>query len=370
MTTISPRTRTRRQAVGAVAGVLLVFGLCLQVAVSAPAQAAGGTAGSAGSAAAAAPPWCQFFGTCPTSSTTSTIATTTTARPTTTTAAPTTTTTAPTTTTTEPPSGDGPCGGVGTKARSDGGTWTCSFYDEFSGTSLDRTKWLPQTTDGSGFSSGTQDCFMDSPNNVGVTNGNLVLTSRRESGYFTCKTTAWSWYYTNVTSGSVSTYGGRFSQTYGRFEARMRVTGAKVTGLHEAFWLWPDNPTKYGSWPSSGEIDVAEIYHQYPDRAIPFVHYNNANDPNVTNNYCTIDDISKFHTYVVEWTPTSIKVLYDGQLCIEDRWVPASPQTGRQPFDSPFIVALTQGLGQNSNDYTDATPLPASTVVDYVRVYK
>ena len=356
----SQRARSRRQVVGSIATATLVLIGCLQLATSASAQA---SRPNVAAAAAADPWWCWWFGTCTNTTTPTTMPTTTTA--------PTTTTTAATTTTTEPPSGDGPCGGVATKAKATGGTWTCSFYDEFTGDALDRSKWIPQQTNGSGFSSAQKDCYVDTPANVSVADGRLVLTSRQEAAPFTCTATRWTSWRTQVTSGSVSTYGGRFSQTYGRFEARMRVTGAKVTGLHEAFWLWPNNPTKYGAWPRSGEIDIAEIYHQYPDRAIPYIHYNNTNDKNVTNNYCMIDDISQFHTYVAEWTSVSIKIIYDGQLCLEDKWSPAWPQSGRQPFDQPFIVALTQALGQNTNAYNAATtPLPASTEVDYVRVYK
>ncbi len=45
------------------------------------------------------------------------------------------------------------------------GTWTCSFDDEFSGTSLDTTKWIPQLTANSGYTTGTTSgwpCYVDS----------------------------------------------------------------------------------------------------------------------------------------------------------------------------------------------------------------
>ena len=360
MSSRSTHPRSRRQSLWAVTGAALAV-LLLQVAFSPPARAdwlsdlLGGTTTSTapgGTTTTTQNSLCWLFNTCAT----------------TTTKAPTTTTTAPTTTTTAAPL---TCGGVPTLPKAGGGTWTCSFDDEFTATTLDRTKWFPQPTDGSGFSSGGQDCYVDSPNNVSVSGGTLVLTSRKEAAPFTCRANASTSWQTQVTSGSVSTYGGRFSQAYGRFEVRAKVTGAKVKGLQESFWLWPDNPTKFGGWPLSGEIDIAEIYHQYPDRAIPFIHYNNPYDPNVTNNYCMINDIAQFHTYVAEWTPTSIKIIYDGVTCLEDAWAPAAPQTGRQPFDQPFIIALTQALGISTNAYDPATtPLPASTLVDYVRVYK
>jgi beta-glucanase (GH16 family) len=304
-----------------------------------------------------------------TTTTTAKPTTTTTAKPTTTTTAkPTTTTTAaPTTTTTAPPV-DGTCGGTAL-LKADGSAWQCSFDDEFNGTSLDTSKWMVQTTAASGFHSGPE-CFVNTPNNISESGGNLNLTVRKEASKFTCQSSSGS-YSTQYTSGMVMTYG-LFSQAYGRFEVRAKLPAAKVKGLQESFWLWPDNPYKYGvAWPSSGEIDIAEIYSKYPDRAIPYVHYvSDGVDPNVTNNYCLIDDITKYHTYTAEWTPTAITITYDGQTCLVDSWNPKG-LTKPAPFDSPFMVALTQALGIGDNAFNAlTTPLPATTSVDYVRVWK
>ncbi|MCW3041307.1 MAG: hypothetical protein JWM31_3212, partial [Solirubrobacterales bacterium] len=122
----------------------------------------------------------------------------------------------------------------------------------------------------------------------------------------------------------------------------------------------------------SGEIDIAEVYSQYPDRAIPYIHYNAAAlDPNVTNTACLIANPATFHTYAVEWTPSTMKVIYDGRTCLIDTWNPATPLLRTQPFDQPFIIALTQALGIGTNAFDPATtPLPATTSIDYVRVWR
>jgi beta-glucanase (GH16 family) len=226
---------------------------------------------------------------------------------------------------------------------------------------------VPITTAASGFHSGPE-CFVDSPNNVSVANGVLTLTVRKEAAPFTC-TSPQGDYQTQYTSEQVATYG-TFAQAYGRFEVRAKVPGTSIPGLQSSFWLWPDNQTKYGGWPLSGEIDIAEMYSAFNDRAIPFVHYNNYQDPYVTNNYCMVSDLGQFHTYTVEWTTEMLTFTYDGQTCLVDNWNPMSPQTKPQPFDQPFIVALTQLLGVSNNSFDpNATPLPASTQVDYVRVW-
>ena len=261
-----------------------------------------------------------------------------------------------------------PCGGP--LAREGGGTWECTFSDEFGGSELDRTKWFPQRTADSGFTSGLE-CFVDDPDNVSVSGGALLLTARRERTAVPCGHLRNPSFRTRYTSGSVSTYG-LWSQTYGRFEIRARFPAQMTKGLQEALWLWPDDPLKYGRWPLSGEIDIAEVYSVVNDRAIPFVHYATADpyDRTVTNNYCLLDP-TDYHRYVAEWTTTSIRILYDGEVCIDHEIDPADPLEAPQPFDHPFIVALTQGFGVGANSFNAwTTRLPATTYVDYVRVWE
>jgi beta-glucanase (GH16 family) len=352
--TARPPTRRRRRATVSLALALT----CLMAATAVPAGAAGF------SWRRPTPTTVKATTTTVKPTTTTVKPTTTTVKPTTTTVAPTTTTVAPTTTTTAAPSSV--CASL---AKADGSTWQCTFDDEFNSSSLDTGKWVVQTTGASGFHSGAE-CFVNTPNNVSVGGGALSLTVRKEAAPFTCASPSGS-YSTQYTSGMVMT-GSLFGQAYGRFEVRAKLPAAKVKGLQESFWLWPQNPYKYGyQWPISGEIDIAEIYHLYPDRAIPYVHYVPAAvDPNVTNNYCMIDDLSQFHTYTAEWTPTTITIIYDGKVCLVDTFNAASPLTAGQPFDQPFMIALTQALGIGVNAPTASTPLPATTQVDYVRVWK
>jgi beta-glucanase (GH16 family) len=260
------------------------------------------------------------------------------------------------------------CGGT-VLLKSTGAAWRCTFDDEFSGRALDTRKWVPQTTAQSGYHSGVE-CFVSTPNNVAVANGSLRLTVRKEAKPFTCSDPFGS-YTTQYTSGMVSTWG-LFSQAYGRFEVNAKLPAATVKGLQESFWLWPADPTAYGpSWPDSGEIDIAEAYSLYPDRAVPYIHYNAASpDPNVTNTSCLIANLATYHRYAVEWTPSALTILYDGKRCLVDSWHPAAPLVAPQPFDKPFLIALTQALGITTNAFDPkVTPLPATTQVDWVRVW-
>jgi beta-glucanase (GH16 family) len=259
------------------------------------------------------------------------------------------------------------CGGAQI-AKPGGGYWACSFDDEFSGNTPDLTKWTAQQTATSGFHSGPE-CVKNRGVNVSVVSGALRLTARKESAPFTCSSPLGD-YSTQYTSGSVSTVG-KFTQAYGRYEVRAAVSASAVKGLQESFWLWPANAVRYGPvWPASGEIDIAELFSLHADRAIPFVHYNAAApDLNVTNNYCLISNVAAFHKYAVSWSPTAIRVAYDGHPCLTDTWNPAG-MVKPAPFDQPFMVALTQALGIGTNAFSTTTKLPATTSVDYVRVWK
>jgi beta-glucanase (GH16 family) len=201
---------------------------------------------------------------------------------------------------------------------------------------------------------------MDSPNNIAVGNGTLTLTARKEAAPFLCQDT-WGPRQTQYTSASVSTFG-LFGLNKGRVEFRAKVTGADQPGLHEAFWLFPMD---LNGGPGRGEIDVAEIYHRYPDRAIPYIHHPNSwLDPSDTNTNCLIANIHDWNTYVLEWTSSSLTIIYNGTTCLTNTM-------GAWNFNKPYMLAITQGLGWPGNDFVPGvTPLPASTIVDYVRVYK
>lgn len=254
--------------------------------------------------------------------------------------------------------------------KSPGVPWTCTFDDEFNGTTLDTTKWTVQQTANSGYTTGTgagTACYVNSPNNVSVSGGTLNLTVRKEAAPFVC-----SYFVTQYTSGMVTTTN-NFAQAYGLYEISAKLPATTLQGLQETFWLWPQNQNEYGSvWPDSGEIDFAEFYSVINSYDIPYIHYNAAKtDPNVTAYTCVISNPNAFHTYGLEWTPTSLTVLYDGKTCLVDHWTPAFPESGSEPFNQPFFIAITQALGVYPNAFVAGyTPLPATTSVDWVRAWK
>jgi beta-glucanase (GH16 family) len=249
--------------------------------------------------------------------------------------------------------------------KDDGATyWSCTLADEFDGTALDRTVWRPQTGFASGSDTG-RPCYVDDPSVVSVHDGALHLSVRPVAQPPACP--GMQEEPTAHIAGMVSTYR-LFSQQYGRFEARIKNTATRVAGLQESFWLWPDDRSGGKQlWPASGEIDVSETYSDHPDLAIPFLHYswndNGGPRPGLNTAWGCTATRGRFNTYTLEWTPTRLRILVNGKTCLVNT-------SGDPAFQKPYIVSLTQMLGAATNAYDGRAPLPATMLVDYVRVWK
>ncbi|WP_183095945.1 glycoside hydrolase family 16 protein [Nocardioides stalactiti] len=258
------------------------------------------------------------------------------------------------------------CGVVTTKA--DGSPWTCSFVDDFDGTTLDPAKWIVQDTVKTGFRS-QQTCFTATERNVKVADGVLALTAQDEGAPINCKNFMGD-FWTRYTGGMVGTKG-KFSQTFGRFEVRAKLPAATTSGLHGGFWMLPI-ANKYGVWPNSGEIDVAEWWSADPSLVLPSLHYR-GRDFNADSGWgCRITDLTGFHTYTVEWAPTGFSFAIDGTVCFTR--TPTTPLglVAPAPFDQPFSMILNMGVGMptGTNKTTASTPFPAAYEVDYAKSWR
>lgn len=257
----------------------------------------------------------------------------------------------------KPPAADA-CGAR--PAKRTGGWYSCTFIDNFNGTSLDRSRWTGHQFYGAG-----NRCVLDNDDTIAVSGGTLRLSAVKATGANACPVRpdgtqgAYS-------SGWVSTYGA-WSQQYGRYEARMKVQATSLPGLHEGFWMWPD--ARYGSdtdWPITGEIDIAETYSEKPHLAVPFLHYSDdAKGPvdglNTAWNCRTTR--GEWHNYALEWTADRLEIFVDGKSCLVNT-------AGAPTFRKRFIIAFTQLLGANTNDYDGRVPLPATMQVDWVKAWQ
>jgi hypothetical protein len=253
--------------------------------------------------------------------------------------------------------------------KPDGSLYTCTLYDGFDGTTLDPGLWVRADRAAAGVSGAS--CLSPDPRLSWVGGGDLHLSVARTGGDLTCDGPGLGG--VRYAAGQVSTYH-LFSQQYGRFEARMKVPpvpvaadGSGPPGLQEAFWLWPD--ARYGpvvSGPLRKEIDIAETYSVKPDLAIPALHYpsrlGTVEEGVSTARDCTVHR-GVWNTYTLDWTPEELLISVNGRPCL-DATEPAAQ------FDRPFIIMLSELMGAYDNKYDGRIPLPQTTLVDYVKVWK
>ncbi len=260
-----------------------------------------------------------------------------------------------------------------TLPKTGGGTWECTFADNFDGDELNRSRWAVQT---SGFQSGTAThwtCYVDNPANIAVSNHSLKLNMIELPAAQACPSNKNK--LTKYTSASLTTFN-LWSQAYGRFEAKYRNTAVAnfgpdssgidkgQPGLQETFWLWPD--VRKGAFYANGdEIDIVETYSYKPTLAIPYLHYGlMPAKPGVNTAWNCLAPRGVYNTYTLEWKPGRAEIFVNGQSCLVNT-------STNGAFKKTYIIALTQLMGASDNELQPGlTPMPATMEVDYVRAWK
>lgn len=162
---------------------------------------------------------------------------------------------------------------------------------------------------------------------------------------------------------------GRFSATYGRFEARMKLPYGP--GMWPAFWLLGSN-YKTDTWPACGEIDIMENKGFQPNIVSSAVHcpgHSGGNPFTSVFGYQEQRFDTGFHVFAAEWSKDRIEFSVDG---IPYHTVTASDMDKDQwVFDHPFFIIINLAVGGTfGGDPTEDTTFPQSLYVDYVRVYQ
>ncbi len=268
--------------------------------------------------------------------------------------------------------------------------WRLVWSDEFSGGSVDTTKWGFDLGNGftadsgktfvSGWGNNELQCYTSDTANVFVAGGQLHIRAARSTREGCPYTSA-----RLKTRRADNT--ALFAQAYGRFEFRARLPLGR--GLWPALWMLPQED-RYGTWASSGEIDVMEARGQTPTTVLGTLHYGSRWPANAFTGQDYIlprgGTIADFHDYAVEWLPGRIRWFVDGVLTqTQTFWWSSSKQDGRQgvkpvqesdlnpwpaPFDRPFYLVMNLAVGGNFLGNPNATtPFPGEMVVDHVRVY-
>ena len=244
--------------------------------------------------------------------------------------------------------------------------WTLVWSDEFGGprgSDVDPSKWVLEVG-GGGWGNQELEYYTNRLENAHVQDGNLVIRAQREK--YTDKENVTRDY----TSARLKTQG-KFSQNYGKFEARMKIPYGQ--GLWPAFWMLGDNVDKV-DWPACGEIDIMENVGKEPSTVRGTIHgpgYSGGSGLGANYELPTgkrfADD---FHTFAVEWEPDAIRFYVDGNL-YETRTRADLPQGRQWVFDHPFFLLMNVAVGGDWPGSPDAsTVFPQTMLVDYVRVYR
>jgi len=227
-------------------------------------------------------------------------------------------------------------------------TYQLVWSDEFNGSSVNTSNWSFETG-GGGWGNNEQQYYQSQ--NASISNGNLVITARKE----------------NVggrpyTSARMITKGKR-EFTYGRIEARIRLPQGQ--GQWPAFWMLGANFDQV-SWPYCGEIDIMENTNT-SNTVLGTIHWYNTAYSHYGGN--TVTTPQDYHVYRVDWTPTSINWFIDGVQYHSANI--ANNINGTEEFHRPFFIILNMAVGGNLPGQTiDESRLPANMLVDYVRVYQ
>jgi beta-glucanase (GH16 family) len=235
--------------------------------------------------------------------------------------------------------------------------WSLAWSDEFAqadGSSPDPAKWAFDVG-ATGWGNRELQYYTARTDNVRVEHGQLVIEARAEN-----------YLGSPYSSGRLKTQG-KWSWTYGRIEARIKIPGTQ--GIWPAFWMLGTT----ARWPAGGEIDIMENIGREPGVVHGTVHgpgYSGGSGIggpfSLPGGRAFADD---FHVYAVEWTPDDIKWFVDDSQYF--RVTPARLPAGtRWVFDQPQFLLLNVAVGGNWPGYPDAaTVLPQRMLVDYVRVY-
>jgi len=229
------------------------------------------------------------------------------------------------------------------------------WSDEFSGTTVDTSKWNFETG-GGGWGNQELEDYTNSLDNVYVKDGVLHITALKQSlGGM------------NYTSARMVSKNDGFL-LYGRIEASAKLPHGK--GVWPAIWMLP-NDWVYGDWPKSGEIDIMEQVGFDPLNVHFSVHdQNNFGGNSHTSTMMIATDTSAFHKYRVDWTPYAIRGYYDDQLVFS--YVNAGNGSADWPFDQKFHVLLNLAIGGSwgGSQGVDSNICPATMEVDYIHFYK
>ena len=248
-------------------------------------------------------------------------------------------------------------------------SYTLVWSDEFNYTGpVDDLKWHHQTypPDYNSWFNGEEQHYTDREENSYVSNGSLKITALKET-------------YQDPTSETTKSYtaarlNSKYAFKYGRMEVRAKLPSEQ--GTWPAIWTLGKNINENGAywqtlgygdtnWPFCGEIDIME---QDSNKSITSgaFHFPDANGNHTyTTNHITVSDTEgTWHTYAMEWTAETIKLMVDGTV------FHTLDNTVNPYFDNEHFILLNIAMGGNLGGTIDPNFSSGVMEIDYVRVFE
>ena len=240
-----------------------------------------------------------------------------------------------------------------------------AWSDEFNGpdgSAVDSTKWTFDLG-GKGWGNNELETYTNHTANAHLENGSLVIKAIKETFTGADNITR------NYTSARLLTKH-KFSQDYGRFEARIKIPFGQ--GIWPAFWMLGEN-IDTAHWPSCGEIDIMENIGREPSMVHGTFHGPGYSGGKGIGAAYTLTGGKKFsddfHMFALEWEPNVMRFYVDGNL-YQTRTPGDLPPGASWVFDHPFFIILNVAVGGDWPGNPDtSTVFPQLMLVDYVRVY-
>jgi len=220
------------------------------------------------------------------------------------------------------------------------GGYQLVWSDEFDGPRVDTSQWRYRTD--------SKHWSTQKPENVSVSDGNLVLTLKKEK--------AGGKDY--IGAGVIS----KMSFRFGYYECCFRIRAGK--GWHSSFWMMGyDGAGGTGTGKTALELDVIENdsidltsygvnLHKWLGEHVSYGHKKVKVSP----------PLSSFHVFGCEYTPSEVKYFLDGEV-VQTVDVSTLPHGNL----SIWLTSIASQLGQT--DRVDDSKLPGHVEYDYVRFY-
>jgi len=242
--------------------------------------------------------------------------------------------------------------------------WVLTMSDEFdSGTSPSTELWEIETgygPNGDGWGNDESQLYTDSPDNVRVEVGNLVISAL-------CPVEPCGKRDGSITSARIKTKG-LFEQKHGRFEARIKLPEGQ--GYWPAFWMLGAN-IDVVPWPGCGEIDVMEYVGREPDRVFGTLHGPGYSGAEAVSRKFQLPEgetfVDDFHVFAAEWDPGRITFSVDGEVY---HIVFSYQVSGDWVFNNEFFMLLNLAVGGTVGGAIGPDIFPADLLVDYVRIFE